>query len=324
MYKLQEMDYANFSDEKLANWIDFRRRFLLQLYPNQSLPNFKNWRKHMLKARKETPPSRFYYIMDNGQIIANINCAYFKDVQGKSKFQISVDHDERFESDDLAQCIQTKILALKKEESFITTKTRSAFCKKIISDCGFVKGNEMEFTKLYLSDLSKDLISKWLEFLPSGFSIDLLDDPNHTERNEITKIMTFLLNDMERVDDQITFQITRKDLDNSLERAANNNFRLLHLMLRNDSGALIGLSIIRYKKDGEFCTQYMTGVIPEYRRKGLAKFMKAYLYHFLITKEPLVKYVKTDFYTTNHRMKNLNQMMGFKTDYFVQEWYYKS
>jgi len=311
----------NPSEEDLQAIIAFRKRFFAQAYPNDELPNFKNWQKAIQQAYKNRKGYAFYTILADGQIIANIRHVE----RESSKRSIMIDHDREKETTELHQLLCKQLNEWKKEIPTTIIETRTDFMGSILEACDFQKGNEAIFTSLQLTDLNPDMLDKWTQDLPSNLTYSFMKKPNEKECVEIAEITNFLLNDMERPDKSLTYNFSLEDFIKMIQNIHESGSTTEHVLLRNEQGKLIGKSVVVYNlQNSSVGGQKMTGVLPEYRRKGLAKFLKAAMYKYLIENEPELKTIKTDYFAGNYKIRKLNEEMGFREDYLIQQWYFKN
>jgi GNAT superfamily N-acetyltransferase len=64
----------------------------------------------------------------------------------------------------------------------------------------------------------------------------------------------------------------------------------------------------------------MTGVFPEYRSKGLGRWLKAAMLQRVLTERPVVKYVRTGNADSNAAMLKINNQLGFRPYYSDALW----
>lgn len=90
----------------------------------------------------------------------------------------------------------------------------------------------------------------------------------------------------------------------------------LNLFLMFDAeGRIIGETAVVTNRSGNNFSQYMTGVLKEYRGRGLAKLMKAVLYKDLLEQFPGEFIIETNTNINNKSMLAINRQMGFTGEY---------
>lgn len=79
------------------------------------------------------------------------------------------------------------------------------------------------------------------------------------------------------------------------------------------SGAFVGLTTMTWRKHTPYIAdQGITGVLPDYRGRGLARYLKATMLENLLEKYPEVKFVRTDNADSNAAMLAVNTALGFR------------
>lgn len=79
------------------------------------------------------------------------------------------------------------------------------------------------------------------------------------------------------------------------------------------AGTLAGLTMITWRKHTAYVAeQGITGVLPEYRGRGLARLLKAAMLEQLLDEYPDVQFVRTDNAHTNAGMLAINHALGFR------------
>lgn len=87
-----------------------------------------------------------------------------------------------------------------------------------------------------------------------------------------------------------------------------------HTMItREPDGAISGLTEIYFRPDKEaYLYQNLTGVMPEYRGRGLGKWLKAAMLQWAKAKYPTAKWMVTGNAHSNDPMLAINTKLGFK------------
>jgi len=324
MLQLEKLDIQNFSAENWEKSIDFRKRFFRQTFPKEPMPSFDKWREIIANNHAENTTYSFYNVFLNEKIIAQ-TWHFILNVGKKDEKQfIRIQHDTDFESQELFDLINKKVATWKKQAIFTIMTTQTDFTYRIPEKNGFVKSNEKTFLSLKTEDFKQQQLQEWTNFLPNNFSYSIIEKPCETECEEIAKMMTFLLNDMKRSDINQVFNLKAENIAKRYDESFLLGITYRYILLRNEDSKLIGISFISYdRKNALSARQFMTGTLPAYRRKGLAKFMKATMYLHLKKEIPTIELIKTDCFSENDKMLNLNRQMGFETTFFEQEWYFK-
>lgn len=317
MYTLQEANPAKMSDKDYKAIIAFRKRFFYQNYANHPEPDFSEWKNKIIRFYQHKRAKGFYSIYKNEKIITNL--FYHKTKAfGIEKVVIRIDHDKEAESEELSNLLCEQINLHKKKSVKTSIETKEKFISKVAERCGFYKGNAKEFAALNLSKIPSDFLKK---LQPKEWTHQIVRAPNKTERQEIANIMTFLLNDMEGEITKAAFKTTAEEIEKNTERLERINKEMLYFLLRDKTAKLIGYSCISFEKSQTtVANQYMTGILPEYRRQGLAKYIKSTFYQYLQKAYPKIKVILTNYYIGNERIRQLNKAIGFQPEFIEQEW----
>ena len=85
------------------------------------------------------------------------------------------------------------------------------------------------------------------------------------------------------------------------------------MISRERDSRISALTDIMYNPEEPYrVNQYFTGVLDRYRRKGLAKRLKAEMLFVIREKFPDVEYIKTTTARTNRPMRAINKALGFQ------------
>ena len=97
----------------------------------------------------------------------------------------------------------------------------------------------------------------------------------------------------------------------------------LTLITREHDGRISGLTDIMYNpEEPHKVNQYFTGVLSRYRRRGLAKRLKAEMLLAIRNRFPDVEYITTSTARTNRPMRAINKELGFQRtrNSFIFKW----
>jgi RimJ/RimL family protein N-acetyltransferase len=141
---------------------------------------------------------------------------------------------------------------------------------------------------------------EWHDFIPAG-----LLDP-------VAALSHELINDMKREDNSLTFHIDAAYIDRAQENFRKTKQAPYHLILRDENNEMIGLSLLMINKDGAIADQRLTGVKKEWRRKGLAKWLKAKMLLMVKNDHPKVSEIRTECFSANEPMIAINKALGYE------------
>jgi hypothetical protein len=165
-------------------------------------------------------------------------------------------------------------------------------------------------------EANKKEMRKWLKELPAA-NPDILLKFYTTLPKKLIKeycaLFTFLMEDMPKPNYFNTF-IDPKEMyegEKKNKKSDNVSYRMLAFNGKNE---LVGMTnIFINKKQPQYPYQYMTGTLPEYRHRGIAKWMKAENF-FRITKDfgNRITAIVTETHLNNFGSKRTSKLLGFK------------
>ena len=169
--------------------------------------------------------------------------------------------------------------------------------------------------RLYMEDVDWQLADKSLEkgrTRSRSTKIELFQECPESDIDEFSRIYTEIINqrpigDLEQ--ELITTPESRRIEERNLKRRGIEWYTMIS---REHDGQISGMTDIMYNPEEPYrIHQYFTGVLGRYRRKGLAKRLKAEMLMFIKEKFPDVEYITTSTAKENIPMRAINKQLGF-------------
>lgn len=327
-YQILDIDFNNSSKELIYKYVDFFDKLQLEKSPRDPLQpkdiqilRMKAERSGEVRKRKVTLSD------ESGEIISNFYMLIFTEESHefeKNKHIAYIDFNilKDFDESEILDIMLIEALEEVKKYDYITTiESCSTFPRiwKFLEKIGAEFTLEEGVNRLYIEEANWELMEQWVDEgrkRSQNESIEILAFKEIPEDiiGDFTKLYTDLMQHVPFGESAWTPSVeTPETWRVSEAKRKERGFDWWNMVTREKNGELSGLTEIIFSPDTpHWIAQELTGVMPDYRGRGLGKWLKAEMLFYIKHNLPESIYIQTGNADFNAPMMSINNRMGFK------------
>lgn len=259
---------------------------------------------------------------DQNEIVALGNVVILRMEENKHMAQFEITVLPEYRRQGLGRQLLSRIAHVARQENrrllMTSTDDRIPGGEAFMTRLGAKKGLETHTNQLRIADLDRHLINRWLargQENQAEFELGLWDGAYPQAQLQAIADLSTLTNQQPfgelEIEDMHTTPEQLRQIETNL--FARGSQRWTFYLVDRATGKFAGYTETVWNPNRpEVLRQDMTGVFPQYRNKGLGRWLKAAMLDKVLKERPQVKYVRTGNADTNVAMLKINTALGFK------------
>ena len=325
---IEQFDQDNLDESFWEKYHAFGEKNHKELYPDDSLPERKVREIYLKSGWPDYHFFREFVYKDSAkrEIIASSTFAINKEDspgydENKHNSFFGITIDSRYRRQGLGSLLFKTILEKAKEKGCKFTETDTfydsgnKFCKKF----GGKIINKSSENRLHMEEVDWKLVNEWRDEGKKKAPMVVLENyliVPEKDIKEICEIETILERQMPTMDDEDKWAETytpekKRKYERMQQKQGHINYTIIS---REYNGFISGITEIRYSRTDrpERIEQGLTGVLEEYRGRGLGKWLKAEMLMYIENHIPDARFLVTGNADHNAPMNSINERLGFK------------